>query len=135
MKSDSHNPGLFAASNLRNIFAISDSRTVETNFHPRAILLGEDIVGFLMYQFGESESDQHECTIWRFMIDRRHQNTGIGKKAMALLMAEIKTYSQCNVIEIYYDSNNTAAKKLYTGYGFEVVGKRNDGDVIAAVTL
>ena len=69
------------------------------------------------------------------MIDRRHQNTGIGKKAMALLMAEIKTYSQCNVIEIYYDSNNTAAKKLYTGYGFEVVGKRNDGDVIAAVTL
>ena len=126
---------MFAASNLRNIFAISDSRTVETNFHPRAILLGEDIVGFLMYQFGESESDQHECTIWRFMIDRRHQNTGIGKKAMALLMAEIKTYSQCNVIEIYYDSNNTAAKKLYTGYGFEVVGKRNDGDVIAAVTL
>ena len=88
-----------------------------------------------MYRFGEDEDDKHECVIWRFMVDRRHQNTGVGKAAMTLLMAEIKAHRPCKVVEICYDSKNIAAKKLYTRFGFEVVGKRDDGDVIAEIIL
>lgn len=117
-----------------NVYSIAES-SFSTSFHPRAIWHDETIVGFLMYQFGEEESEQHECTIWRFMIDRKHQNSGIGKAAMSLLMAEIKNNDQCSVVEIYYDENNIAAKKLYTQYGFKVVGKRDDGDVIAEVAI
>ena len=88
-----------------------------------------------MYRFGEDEDDKDECVIWRFMIDKQHQNTGIGKAAMTLLMAEIEAHNPCRVIEIYYDPGNIAAKKLYTRFGFKVVGKRDDGDVIAEIIL
>lgn len=117
-----------------NVYSIAES-AFSTSFHPRAIWHGEKIVGFLMYQLGGDKSEQHECTIWRFMIDRRHQNSGIGTAAMSVLMDEIKTNDQCNRVEIYYDENNIAAKKLYTRYGFSVVGRRDDGDVIAKVAV
>ena len=92
-------------SNLYSIAEFSFSSTA----HPRAIWSGDEIVGFLMYRFGEDEDDNDECVIWRFMIDRRHQNKGIGKAAMKLLMEEIKAHKPCKTIEIFYDSKNIAA--------------------------
>lgn len=117
-----------------NVYSLAEA-SFSTSCHPRAIWYGDKIVGFLMYRFGEEESEQHECTIWRFMIDRRHQNSGIGKAAMSLLMEEIKANDQCNIVAIFYDEKNIAAKKLYTQYGFKVVGKRDDGDVIAELAV
>lgn len=117
-----------------NIYSLAES-SFSSSFHPRAIWRGEQIVGFTMYQYVEAQTECQECIIWRFMIDRRYQNHGIGKAAMALLMEEIKAIDQCRVIEIYYDEKNVAAKKLYSQYGFKVVGKRDDGDVIAEVAL
>lgn len=117
-----------------NVYSIAES-SFSSSFHPRAIWHGEEIVGFLMYQFYDLETEQQECTIWRFMLDRRHQNKGIGKAAMSLLMAEIKENEKCKLVEIYYDEKNIAAKKLYTQYGFKVVGNRDDGDVIAEVAV
>ena len=69
------------------------------------------------------------------MIDRRYQNTGIGRAVIPLLMDEIKANKSCKLVEIYYDPKNIAAKKLYTRFGFEAVGKRDDGDVIAEIIL
>ena len=114
-----------------NIYSIAES-TLSPLFHPRAICKGDEVVGFTMYQFGEvGERDEDECTIWRFMIDRKYQNTGIGKIAMGLLLKEIKAHNRCKLVDIYYDPQNPAAKKLYIGHGFREVGVRDDGDVIA----
>ncbi len=105
-------------------------------FHHRAICVDEKVVGFVEYQFGEiGEFDENECTIWRFMIDRKHQNTGIGKIAMSLLLEEIKAHERCKLVDIYYDPQNLAAKKLYASLGFKENGNRDDGDVIAEITL
>jgi len=117
-----------------NMYSLAES-SFSSTCHPRAIWSDEKIVGFLMYRFGEYEDDKHECVIWRFMVDRRHQNTGVGTAAMALLMDEIKAHKPCKVVEIHYDPKNIAAKKIYTSFGFEVVGKRDDGDVIAELSL
>ena len=54
---------------------------------------------------------------------------------MHLLLKEIKENEQCKVVEIYYDDKNIAAKKLYTGYGFVPTGTREDGDVIAVLSV
>ncbi len=114
-----------------NVYSIAES-TLSTTFHPRAICVAGKVVGFLMYQFGEvGDADEDECTIWRFMIDRRYQNKGIGKVAMGLLLEEIRSHQRCKLVDIYYDAENTAAKKIYSGYGFKEVGHRDDGDVIA----
>ena len=93
-------------SNLYSIAKSSFSSTTDTI----AIWSGEKIVGFLMYRFGEDEDGEHECVICRFMIDKRHKNTGIGRAAVPLLIAEIKAHKSCKVIEIYYDPKNIAAK-------------------------
>lgn len=118
-----------------NVYSIAES-TLSEMFHPRAICVEGCVVGFLMYQFGEiGDFDQDECTIWRFMIDRRQQNKGIGKLAMGLALEEIKSHNRCKVVDIYYGSENTAAKKLYAKYGFKEVGRRDDGDIIAELRI
>lgn len=114
-----------------NVYSIAES-TLSPLFHPRAICVNDKVVGFTMYQFGEvGESDEDDCTIWRFMIDRNHQNTGIGKIAMGMLLEEIEAHQRCKLVDIYYDPLNFAARKLYAIYGFKEVGERDDGDVIA----
>ena len=121
-----------------NVYTIAES-TVSPYFHlthHRAICVDGKVVGFVQYQFGEiGEWDEGECTIWRFMIDRRHQNTGIGKIAMGLLLKEIKQLERCKLVDIYYDPKNLAAKTLYASQGFKENGNRDDGDVIAEITL
>lgn len=117
-----------------NVYSLAEAG-FSRSFFPRAIWLQEDIVGFLMYQINESATARYPCTIWRFMIDRRYQNRGIGKAAMSLLIEELKTEQRCASVEIFYDDSNAAASRLYTQYGFTIVGHRDDGDVIAAMTL
>lgn len=105
-------------------------------FHHRAICLDKKVVGFVEYQFGEiGEFDENECTIWRFMIDRKYQNKGIGKSAMGLLLEEIKAHQRCKLVDVYYEPQNLVAKKLYNSYGFKEVGDRDDGTVIANMML
>lgn len=116
-----------------NVYSIAES-TLSSNFHPRAICKDGSVVGFVMYQFGEiGDFDEDECTIWRFMIDRRFQNQNIGTRAMGLVLEEIRAQQRCSLIDIYYDPQNEAAKKLYARYGFKAVGFRDDGDIIAEV--
>ena len=118
-----------------NVYSIAES-TLSALFHPRVICADDIVVGFTMYQFGEpGDFDEDECTIWRFMIDRRRQSTGIGTIAMDLLLEEIKAHNRCKLIDIYYDPNNVAAKKLYMKYGFKEVGTRDDGDIIAEIMV
>lgn len=117
-----------------NLYSIAEASFSSTCF-TRAIWLEGKIVGFLMYRFGEDEDDQHKCVIWRFMVDRKHQNKRIGNAAMALLLKEIKENDICTVVEIYYDERSLAAKKLYTSYGFTPTGTREDGDVIAVLAV
>jgi len=114
-----------------NLYSIAESR-FNTSTHLRAICVDDKVVGFLEYQFGEiGEFDEDECTIWRFMIDRKRQSAGIGKAAMGLLLAEIKAHGErCKFVDIYYHPQNLAAKKLYASYGFKEVGDRDDGTVI-----
>ena len=118
-----------------NVYSLAES-TLSPLFHPRAIMADGQIVGFVMYQFGEDGAwDADECTIWRFMIDRRHQGTGIGTLAMPLAIEEIKAHQRCSLIDIYYDPKNTAAKKLYARFGFIETGHRDDGDTIAELKV
>ena len=121
-----------------NVYTIAESTVSQYSHltHHRAICVDEKVVGFVQYQFGEiGEWDEDECTIWRFMIDRRHQNTGIGKIAMGLLLQEIKAHERCKLVDIYYDPKNEPAKKLYAYHGFKENGVREDGNVIAELKL
>ncbi|HDM8234062.1 TPA: GNAT family N-acetyltransferase [Vibrio campbellii] len=98
----------------------------------RAIYLGEEAVGFFMWVYETSD----KVSIWRFMIDAKHQNRGIGRVALKLAIEEIKQTPNLKQIEICYNPTNPVAKPFYSHFGFEEVGMDEDGeDMLAIIEL
>ena len=54
----------------------------------RAIYAGDEPVGFIML---EDDVDNHEYSLWRLMIDHRHQRKGYGRRAVELLIEYVRT--------------------------------------------
>lgn len=58
--------------------------------------------------------------IWRFMIDKRYQGKGFGRKAFQLALDFIRTLpaGPSDICWLSYEPENEAAKKLYASFGF-----------------
>jgi ribosomal protein S18 acetylase RimI-like enzyme len=58
--------------------------------------------------------------LWRFMIDKRYQGKGYGKKAMQLALDYIRTFpcGKADTCWLSYEPENEVAKKLYASFGF-----------------
>ena len=65
---------------------------------------------------------RHYYTLWKFLIDEKHQNKGYGRKALELGVAFLK--DRFDVSEIYTGvvPGNSIAKHLYSSVGFEFTG-------------
>ena len=90
----------------------------ETAF-PFAVYDDAEIVGFIMMGYYEVKE---YYTLWKFMIDRRYQNRGYGRKALELGIKYLQ--DRFDVSEIYTGvvPGNTVAKKLYSSVGFKDTG-------------
>lgn len=98
----------------------------------RAIYLAQQPVGFFMWV---KETTQL-ISIWRFMVDKQHQQRGIGRQAMELALAEIEQDADIKQIEICYNPNNPVAKNFYASFGFVEQGLDEDNeDMLALITL
>ncbi|CRL59388.1 GNAT family N-acetyltransferase [Proteus vulgaris] len=99
------------------------------NYIVRGIYLSDKSVGFFMWV----KENPYKITIWRFMIDKVHQNKGLGREALHIALSEIKQDKQINEIEICYNPLNPVAKKFYSSFGFEEIGLDKDGDDMLVV--
>ena len=117
-----------------NVISIAESRFYPT-YRPRAICSAGKVVGFLMYESVEVQGRPVEYEIFRFMVDRRYQGRGIGKKAMELLLDEIKSSGNARNVAICYAKANSAAKALYAGLGFREVGMNSEGEIVAELEV
>jgi diamine N-acetyltransferase len=98
----------------------------------RAIYLEKEPVGFFMWV----KESLTKVSIWRFMIDHKHQKNGIGRKALELALAEIKQVTDLKEIEICYNPENPVAKEFYSSLGFVEVGMDEDNeDMLAVITI
>ena len=95
----------------------------------RAICLNEVPIGFFMWV----KETEKRTSIWRFMVDSKHQNKGFGRKAMNLALDEIRSDNQVKEIEICYDPENPVAKDFYSSFGFKEIGFGEDGDDMLVV--
>lgn len=106
---------------------------VESKFNPsyqtRAICLDGEPVGFFMWV----PDAEQRITIWRFMVDKNHQNKGIGRKALSLAIDEIRHTDPLKAIAIGYNPNNLVAKNLYASVGFVEVGMDEEVEEMLAV--
>ena len=97
-----------------NVFSIAESKFYP-ELIPCAIYAGETMVGFAMYA---RDRDDDQYWVYRFMIDRRYQRRGFGRRAMLQLIELIRVLPNAPEINIAYDDDNEAARQLYRSVGF-----------------
>ncbi|MCD2173438.1 GNAT family N-acetyltransferase [Rhizobium sp. C4] len=95
---------------------------------PRAIMAGDTLVGFLMYD----ASDRDDVRLYRFMIDASQQGRGYGRAGLQAFLSEIAALGNATRISICYEPENEAARSLYAKAGFVEEGLDEDGEMIAA---
>ncbi len=92
--------------------------------YPYAIYADETPVGFLMFGFYEC---RNQYTLWKFLIDEKHQNRGYGRAALLLGMEQMK--KQYGIRELYtgVSLGNEVAECLYRSVGFQLTGLVENG--------
>jgi len=117
-----------------NLYSIAQSK-FDPNARPRAIYAGKELVGFLMYDVWEAKDKAREASIYRFMIDRKHQGKGYGRAALAQALDEIRATPGVKKVSIGYMPDNPVAKPFYASFGFVEVGTDEDGEINAELNL
>jgi diamine N-acetyltransferase len=111
-----------------NMWSLVESMFNE-GYETKAIYLNEEPVGFFMWV----QESKDKVSIWRFMVDIKNQQKGIGRKALSLALNEIKQVPDLKQIEICYNPNNPVAKEFYSSFGFAEVGMDEDGEDMLAI--
>ncbi|CCN46170.1 putative Acyl-CoA N-acyltransferase [Vibrio nigripulchritudo MADA3029] len=104
-------------------------------YQPRAIVVDNQIVGFIMYSEWRDaawakEEKLGEFYIFRVMVDKEHQGKGYARQAMKATIEEIKQQG-ASTIHIGYSESNNAAQGLYKSLGFVETGIGEWGDMMA----
>ncbi|MGM8216564.1 GNAT family N-acetyltransferase [Bacillaceae bacterium W0354] len=105
------------------------------NFHAKGIYFNDEMVGFTLYGIDE---DDGEYWIYRMMIDQKHQGKGYGKKAVELIIEDIRKIKEDRhqTITLSYEPTNTHAKQVYEKAGFqEVDGLIIEGEQVSRFTF
>lgn len=118
----------FVASN-----ALSIAQSVyETGWTVKGIEAEDKLIGFAMYGFDEDTANYWIC---RFMIDHKSQGNGYGRKAVELVLDELKQLDGCNSIYLSTEPDNEKAIKLYESLGFQKTGNINEGEAEFVLNL
>ncbi|MBE5794180.1 MAG: GNAT family N-acetyltransferase [Clostridiales bacterium] len=133
----------FVADNTRSILEAYVAITSGGTALPFGIYAGEMPVGFLMLSYGcedwpDAPAIAHDnYSLWRLMIDEKHQGKGYGKAAVEAALAYIRTLpcGPATHCWLSYEPENTVAKKLYASFGFQETGDRDENEIIAALML
>ena len=71
-----------------NLYSVAEAQFAPAA-RPRAVYAGKRVVGFLMYDLQKTKGNGKEASIYRFMIDRRHQGKGYGRTALGKALEEM----------------------------------------------
>lgn len=103
-------------------------------FQPRAICADGKPVGLLMFGLPEELAPGH-YGIYRLMVDHALQGRGIGRRAMELLLEDLRARPDARRIWICYKPDNAVGQRFYASLGFTEVGVDADGEMIAEIRL
>nr|WP_315394241.1 GNAT family N-acetyltransferase [uncultured Duganella sp.] len=116
-----------------NAFSIAQAKFY-ADYIARGIYCDGAPAGFLLYD-RQSNDNPGEYGIYRFMVDFPQQGKGIGRRAMALLLDELRAKPDARLITICYKPDNTAARRFYQSFGFEETGLDEIGEMIAVIRV
>jgi len=109
---------------------------------PYAIYADDIMVGFIMYGYfiknvKYNKHGEAYYYFWRFMIDKNHQGKGYAKKALVLLINEIKQkpHGEATFCYVSYEPTNTVIRTWYQSMGFTETGELIEGELIARLKI
>ena len=70
----------------------------------------------------------------RLMIDEKHQGNGYGRRALAMIVDELRD-AGVETLDILHRPDNERAIKIYRSLGFELTDAKVDDDVVSQVVL
>ena len=116
-----------------NAYSIAQSHYYP-DWQARAIYCEGAPAGFALYDVSGNDEAGHYA-IYRFMVDYPHQHAGIGRRAMALLLSEIRSCADVRRITICYHPDNAIAGKFYASLGFIETGIDDRSEMVAEMLL
>lgn len=125
-------------SEAQNKFVAPNSISIaQAHFQPerawfRAIYADETAVGFLMLYDDPHESDYF---LWRLMVDARYQGLGFARRAMALLVAHVKTRPLATELKVSYVPGEGSPGPFYARLGFVETGEVDGGENVMRLEL
>jgi diamine N-acetyltransferase len=116
-----------------NAYSIAQSHYYP-DWRPRAIYADGAPAGFALYDI-EGDGEPGCYAIYRLMVDHPRQNQGIGRRAMALLLDEIRACRDARRITICYKPGNGTARRFYASLGFVETGIDERDEMVAEIRL
>ncbi len=89
-------------------------------------------VAFVM--IAEVTSAHPEPYLWRFLVDRRHQRRGVGRRALDLLCDQLRAEGCTTLVTSWVPGPGTPAP-FYRRYGFLETGEMVDGETVVRLQL
>ncbi len=98
----------------------------------RAVDADDELVGFVMV--ARATAAHPEPYLWRFLIDRAHQQRGIGTRALDLVVDECRAGGATTLLTSWVPGRGSP-EPFYLRYGFEPTGDIVDGEIEARLTF
>ncbi|WUR15498.1 GNAT family N-acetyltransferase [[Empedobacter] haloabium] len=105
-----------------------------TDWRMHAIYCDGTPAGFLLYDSMAHDEPGH-YGIYRFMVAHERQGRGVGRRALRLLLDDLRARPDARRITICYKPDNLAARRLYRSCGFAEIGIDADGEMIAEIRV
>jgi len=104
-------------------YSLAQAWVCRETAYPFAIYADGVAVGFIMLGYYE-ERDQY--TLWKFLIDEKHQNKGYGRQALQLGIRYLLNRFHPGAVYTGVAFENSVAKRLYESFGFRETGERDE---------
>ena len=101
---------------------------------PRAIVAGDEVVGFLMLEIDPDEKDGRPYWLWRLMVGAAFQGRGHGAAALALALDEVRRRGGSEIYTSWVDAEGGPGP-FYLKRGFAPTGEIDDEEVVARLVL
>jgi len=115
----------FVASNIDSLKKALEEPTSK----PYGIYNNKVMVGFTLFD-QEPYPDDGYFWIVRFMIDKRFQQKGYGRAALAEIINTIRNNQSDSKIRISHVPDNIVVNKLYKEFGFVETGEIINGEIV-----
>jgi diamine N-acetyltransferase len=101
---------------------------------PRAIVVDDQVVEFLMLEIDPDEEDGRPFWLWRLMVAADRQRQGIGTAALALALDQVRASGGTEIYTSWVPGEGSPGP-FYERLGFEPTGELDDDEIVARLRL